>query len=217
MKKNTLLAFIAFLLIIPLCSCAHKKEDPKPATAESGDNSGTPEETEILCYPDISQIRSICELATLECYYHNVAKSTKEKGKGLSHIGEKERIFWIEYSGAAKFGIDVSQIKMETNGEQILITIPKAKLLGLSDYSFTEDSYISSADGINKNPISAKNQTEAIAAAESDIEKMFTNNDAMLMRAQDNAKELIENYIKQLGNISGIDYQIVWYYEENID
>ena len=41
--------------------------------------------------PDIAQIRTICELATLECYYHNVAKSVKEKGSGLLHIGEDRK------------------------------------------------------------------------------------------------------------------------------
>ena len=38
--------------------------------------------------PDITQIRSICNLATLECYYHNVAKSEKKAGSGISHIGD---------------------------------------------------------------------------------------------------------------------------------
>ena len=37
--------------------------------------------------PDLGRVQSICELATLECYYHNVAKSTKEPGRGLFHFG----------------------------------------------------------------------------------------------------------------------------------
>ena len=92
--------------------------------------------------PDISQIRSICELATLECYYHNVAISTKEKGQGLSHIGEKDREFWIEYSGVAKLGINMAKVSMEIQNKDIVITIPKAQLLGLSDYTISPDSYI---------------------------------------------------------------------------
>lgn len=178
-----------------LYACSNKKE--KPPESE----------------PDISQIRSICDLATLECYYHNVAVSTKEKGSGLLHIGEKERSFWIEYSGVAKLGINMSKVTMEKEGSNIIITIPKAELLGLSDYSFTKDSYISSEDGINKNPITAENQIEAIAAAQEDIRRTFSNDDSMLMRAQDRAKKLIENYINQLGEISKINYQIEWVYE----
>ena len=60
---------------------------------------------------DFSAISSVCELATLKCYYHNVAKSTKEKGSGLAHLGEKERKFWIEYTGVVKIGIEMSDVK----------------------------------------------------------------------------------------------------------
>ena len=105
---------------------------------------------------------------------------------------------------------------MESEGTEILITIPKAELLGLSDHTFAEGSYISSDDGFNKNPITSENQTEAVAAAEEDIRNMFAKDDAILSKAQDNAKKLIENYIRQLGQLSDVEYEITWNYEENI-
>lgn len=224
MKKGIVcLMMIGTLIGVSFLSSCSKKEDPSPETNDSLEQEEElPEENleqEIIqraSVPDISQIRSICELATLECYYHNVAKSIKEKGKGLSHIGEKERVFWIEYSGVARFGINVSKVTMETKGNEILITIPKAELLGLSDHAFAEGSYISSDDGFNKNPITSENQTEAVAAAEEDIREMFAKDDAILSKAQDNAKKLIENYIRQLGQLSKIEYEITWNYEENI-
>lgn len=195
MKKKIILFTVIYMVCCFLCACSGKDKEQLPANE-----------------PDISQIRSICDLATLECYYHNVAVSTKEKGTGLLHIGEKERSFWIEYSGVAKLGINMSKVTMEKNGNEIIITIPKAELLELSDYSFTKDSYISSEDGLNKNPITAENQIDAIAAAQEDIREAFSNDDSMLMRAQDRAKKLIENYINQLGAISKTDYQIQWVY-----
>lgn len=212
MRKKIIL-FIFCALLILMCSCSDKDENQLLDTEELE----TVDESVYAVCPELSQIRSICDLATLECYYHNVAKSIKTKGEGWAHIGEKERVFWIEYSGVAKFGIDISKVNMEADGERVSITIPKAELLGLSKYSFTEDSYISSDDGmINKNPITAENQTEAIAIAEENIKQMFAEDNAMLARAQDNAKKLIENYIKQLGQISEVDYQIEWHYEENV-
>ncbi len=209
MKKKTFLLMLICIIGLSLCSCSNQEEGHKKAV----DGAEASEENIDEEYPDIMHIRSICELATLECYYHNVAKSTKEKGKGILNIGEKERTFWIEYSGTAKIGIDVSEVKMEIKGKQIEITIPKAKLLGLSGYSFEEDNYISSDDGINKNPITAENQTQAIAIAEANIKEMLENDSALLMRAQDNAKKLIENYIKQLSQLSGTEYQIKWHYK----
>ena len=55
--------------------------------------------------PDLGQVRSICSLATLECYYHNVAKSTKTAGGGITGIFERDRTFWIEYDGIRTLGI----------------------------------------------------------------------------------------------------------------
>lgn len=39
------------------------------------------------------------------------------------------------------------------------------------------------------------------------------SNKSLLLNAQDRAQELIENYIKKLGEISNIEYQIKWIYE----
>ena len=33
--------------------------------------------------PKAAQMRSICELATMECYYHNVAKYKEENASGI--------------------------------------------------------------------------------------------------------------------------------------
>ncbi|MCM1257513.1 MAG: DUF4230 domain-containing protein [Roseburia sp.] len=209
MKKNILITIMICGLFTFLCAGCGKdsgKNDAAENTEKNTEESAAPS-------PDISQIRSICELATLECYYHNVAISTKEKGKGLSHIGEKDREFWIEYSGVAKLGVNMSKVDMEVNGKEIVITIPKAELLGLSDYSFSEDSYISEDDGINKNPITPENQTQAVQKAQGDIRQKFANDESMLMQAQERAKNLIENYINQLDEIFGAEYQIRWIYE----
>lgn len=212
MKKNLFLSCTIFLLAISVCACSQKRKSPTSAMEESTiQASANPAQMQS---PDISQIRSICELATLECYYHNVAISTKEKGSGLPHIGEKEREFWIEYSGVAKLGINISKVSMKMDGKQIVITVPKAELLSLSDYSFSADSYISEDDGLNKNPITSENQTEAVKAAQEDIKQKFAKDDAMLIRAQDRAKNLIENYINQLAKISKTSYQIKWTYED---
>lgn len=160
------------------------------------------------------QIRNICELATLECYYHNVAKSVKKAGTGISHIGEKDRTFWIEYTGIAKLGIDMSELLMEVDGTTIYITLPPAKITSITidKSTLTEESYIIEGDGINSNKITAKDQTDAIDNAQSEMEKSVYANTSLLLNAQDRAKVLIENYIRELGKAVSIDYTIVWKY-----
>ena len=80
------------------------------------------EENIVVNKPALSQIRSICELATLECYYHNVEKSAKAKKQGglmgrmaIGTCGRKRKKFWIEYTGVAKTEIDMSDVNMKDN------------------------------------------------------------------------------------------------------
>lgn len=166
--------------------------------------------------PDIMQVRSICSLATLECYYHNVAKSTKTAGGGIFGIGERDRTFWIEYDGIVTLGIDMSKVEMQVEGTSIQLTMPAAQVMSLSidDASLSEDSYICSQDGWNKNPITAQEQTAAIQQAQLEMERAVQSNGMLLASAQNRAKSLIENYILQLGQLTGTEYQIMWIYSD---
>jgi len=166
--------------------------------------------------PDITQIRSICNLATLECYYHNVAKSTKTAGSGISHVGEVDRKFWIEYTGIAKIGIDMSKVDMQIEGDTVTVFLPNAKLLSIDieEDDLNEGSYIASADSINSNKITAEDQTKAINNAQSTMAESVKNNPQLLLNAQSRAQDLIENYINQLGELSNTEYNIKWVYEE---
>ncbi len=198
MKKVTA-TILSVLMAVVLSGCSIKAES-------------SPKE------PDITQIRSICNLATLECYYHNVAKSEKKAGSGVTHIGEVDRKFWIEYTGVAKIGIDMSEVDMKIEGEKITIFIPDAKMLSIDvrETDFDEKSYIISGDSwFNKNKITADDQTFAINNAQSTMAEGLKNNSSLLLSAQNRAKDLIENYIVQLGQLSNIEYKIEWIYEDD--
>ena len=163
----------------------------------------------------ITQMQTICELATLKCYYHNVAKSEKPAGTGIWHFGEKDRQFWIEYTGTVKLGIDMSKVQMKVNGTDVTVTIPEAEVqqVNVDDDSYNSDSYIFSEDGINKNEITAEDATGAVENARNEMIKTAEENTALLVNAQERAKKMIENYIMQLGETTGTEYQITWKYE----
>ena len=105
MRKYRIIMILCVMSLF-LVACTNKNDKTKVKMEETQEM-----ETAAVLEPDLAQIRSICDLATLECYYHNVAKSTKEKGSGLAHLGEKERKFWIEYTGVVKIGIEMSDVK----------------------------------------------------------------------------------------------------------
>ncbi len=196
MKKRALLLGILLLSFVTVTGCGKKAEPIKP---------------------ELVQIRNICDLATLECYYHNVAKSQKTAGSGITHWGEQDRKFWIEYTGIAWLGIDMSKVEMEVSGENIRLTMPKAKVLkiGIDDATLDEDSFIFSKDGFfNKNKITVEEQTDAIQKAQEKMKETVAANEELILTAQKRAETLIENYINHLGDAAGMTYQITWEYLE---
>ena len=107
MKRITVLVLSVALLV--LCTACGTRVKEEPAAME----------------PKVSQMKAICELAVMDCYYHNVAKYyEKEAEKGFLGIGKKDKHFWIEYSGIVRLGVDVSLVSVEVAGTQVTITLP---------------------------------------------------------------------------------------------
>lgn len=210
MRKYRIIMILCVMSLF-LVACTNKNDKTKVKMEETQEM-----ETAAVLEPDLAQIRSICDLATLECYYHNVAKSTKEKGSGLAHLGEKERKFWIEYTGVVKIGIEMSDVKMDVNGTSVQITIPGAKIFQPEVKTIDVDDYIATSDSwFNKNQITAEEQTQAVNEAQDEMVAAVEKNKTLLAGAQDRAKTLIENYITQLGEATGVEYQVTWKYAEN--
>lgn len=163
--------------------------------------------------PEEAQIKAICELSTLECKYHNVAKGEKAKGEGLSHFGEKDRKYWIEYEGVVKLGVDMSKVTMKMDGTDVIITMPEAEIqsINIVESSFNKYSVISSEDALfNKNKITAEDQKAIVVKAQEEMETKVLENTDLMDRAQGRAKTLIANYIYNLGQETGVEYNVVW-------
>lgn len=167
--------------------------------------------------PDINNIKQICSMATLKCYYHNVAKSTKTAGTGLAHIGERERKFWIDYTGVAEISYDISRIRMEQDGTDIIITLPPPDVECTVDPgSWDERSYVISKDSfLQSNPITADDQTQAIQDAQNTMRASVLSNSSILTSAETQAKKLIENYIDKVGEKTETEYNVIWQTEDN--
>lgn len=186
MKRLAAVILVA-IVILSLCACGQKNE-------------------EVLREEDI---RAVCELATLKCYYNNVAQIDKE----ADNIFQKDRKMWIEYEGEAVIGIDMSKVSIKINGNTVSITMPNAEIQSLKPLAktLTEDSYICSADGwLIKNKITTEDQESAIKKGQEEMEQAVLENQGLFKKVEDRAKELIENYITKLGEAIGKEYTIEW-------
>ena len=191
MKKCVSLV-LALLLALSLTACGT-------------DNSKAPD-----MEPEVSQMKAICELAVMDCYYHNVAKFKEEDAEGFL-FWQKDKQFWIEYSGVVTLGVDVSQVTVEVKDTQVTITLPAAKVLSckVDSSSLTKDSFIV-ADGSAS--ISAEDEVIAFDAAQSKLQETAAGDTVLLANAQQRAQSLLEDYITDVGNVVGKEYTIQWIY-----
>lgn len=187
--KKFISVFLTISIMCMLCSC-EKKEAPQ-----------------------IEQVRSICELSTIEVYYNNVAKSVKEGGTNWWQLLEKDREFWIEYDGVAEIGIDMKKVKMNIKDNTVYVTLPDAELLNsrIVRETFDESCYITNKDRWwDRNKITTEDQQGAINKAQAEMRKAVQSNKAMFDRAERIAKETIENYFDKINRISGSELKVEW-------
>lgn len=158
--------------------------------------------------PESSQMKMICELATMECYYHNVAKYKEENVEGFLWW-EKDKKFWVEYSGVVKLGIDASSLDIDVNGDTVSISMPVAKVLSskVDEATLTKDSFIVAN---NSADINADDQTTAYQEAQKNMEETAAKDTALLANAQQRAQSLIEEYVSNIGDSIGKKYTIEW-------
>ena len=159
---------------------------------------------------DFSGVTSVCELATLKCYYHNVAKSETEASGLFKWLGKGYKKIWTEYSGIVELGIDVSKVSVEkpTADGVVKVTIPDAEILSvdLDEDSMSEP--LTDTGFMTK--ITKEEETEALAEAQNHMEETAKENGNLLNQAKERAKSLIEGYVKNVGEQIGKEYTVEW-------
>ena len=202
MKKIISISLVIFILFT-MIGCSSKKEEI----------DDTKQETKSI---EVKTMREIAELATVECYFHNVAKSDRELDPEWYEFWEKKNMrFWVEYEGIVTIGIDVTKLKVEVSEDNVVtITLPEAVVLDVTvnEESLTSDSFYFDPDAKKPSP---EEQSEAYRQAQQNMKETAENNRTLMINAQDNAKELLENYVKSIGDSMGVEYTIEWVYLED--
>lgn len=155
---------------------------------------------------EFSRLGAICELATLKCYYHNVAEFVYGENN-LFKFGYKK--MWIEYGGIVTVGIDATKVTASTPDKNgvVKVTMPEAKVLTVD---FDEDSFSETIDKGIFASITAKEKMETFAFAQADMEVTAKENDMLLRQGQERARKVIEEYIVRVGTALEKTYTVEW-------
>lgn len=194
MKKQSVAAACVTALLLLTTACG-KAEEPA------------------LPLPQEEQVKTICQLAVLECEYHNLAKY--QDGQKVERFlwMTKGKRFWVEYSATAVLGIDADQVSMELQGDVVSITLPRARVLNckVNGDSLSKDSYIVDKDSA---PVTAQDEVAAFQDAQDSLQKTVEADGDMLNLAQTRVEDLLRNYVNSLAKATGTEYQVEFHYIE---
>ncbi len=164
--------------------------------------------------PQISEtnVRRICELASLECYYHNVSNWNQDAYGILAFAGYGEKKIWIEYDGIVRVGINAGKVKISSPDKDnvITVTIPEATVLDkdLDESSIKEIVSDRTVLFFLTDTVNTEDKMKALAAAQDDMELSAASNDMILGEALERAKRIIERNIITLGETAGKQYKV---------
>lgn len=159
---------------------------------------------------EFSDVASVCELSTLKCYFHNIAKAETQASGLLKFLNYGYKKVWMEYDGVVNIGIDASQIKIQEPDKNnvVRISIPDAKILSIeADESSLTDPLTESGFWTE---ITTEDKTTAYSAAQDDMKKSAEENTALLNQAKERAKDVIEAYVINVGKLIDQTYTVEW-------
>ena len=160
--------------------------------------------------PDFSSIKSVCELSTLKCYYHNVATYEKNAHGLLKVFGSGYKKIWIEYSGIVNLGIDINKVDIsEPNTNNVItIKIPDAEVQSTSLDKSTLSEPLTDKGVFTK--ITTEEKTEALSSAQQNMKETAQKDTSLLAQAKEHAKLILQGYINNLGEEFNEEYTIKW-------
>lgn len=160
---------------------------------------------------EYSSVDRICELATLRCYYHNVAEDEIQPDGlfkyGLFKFGYKK--MWLEYDGVIDVGIEFSEVDISPPVDNVVtIYVPEAKILD-PDADIKSVGELISDKG-KFTAITAEDQANMFAMAQESMKESAAKDSNILYQAHENAKKLLKEYVISLGKEMGLDLTVKW-------
>lgn len=212
MRQKWSILAVALAALLCFASCgkdADAAAASASASAASASAASAAEAAEPEIVPSTRRMMDICELATVECYYHDVAKVLPPEEKSILPWVQYQH-YWMEYAGKVVYGIDVSQVEITVDGSNVDITLPEAEVLDcdLIENDTESDSVIVAKDSLK---ITAADEAKTLTQAKAALLEKAENATKQLERAQQKAETLLEDYVTNLGEATGKTYTVTFH------
>ena len=160
---------------------------------------------------DLFNIEMISELTTIECRYHNVAV---RDNKG-NFLGVGEQYVWFEYDVKVNAGIDMNQAKIEepTTDGIVRIHLPPSKIQGIIEIEETKKNPVRELGFMTKLTVEEEDEIFRKATEKFETDAQMKE---VLVAARENTKNILEQYVKNIGELVGEKYTVEWVEEEDL-
>ena len=125
-------------------------------------------------------------------------------------LGTGYKKIWTEYSGIVELGIDVNRVSVSKPDSRgvVKIAIPDAEILNVDLDEASMGEPLTDTGFFTK--ITKEEETAALAEAQKNMEETARSNSALLAQAKERAKNVIEGYVKNVGEQLGEKYTVEW-------
>lgn len=122
---------------------------------------------------------------------------------------------WLEYDGVVTVGIDVSQVKVYEPDENsvVRVYVPDARIITVDADEESMGKPIVDTGAFTS--ITTEEKARAFSEAQTTMRANVEADAGILKQAKDNAKELLKQYIINVGEQIGQEYTVEWI--ENLD
>lgn len=215
--KKLFLLICMLLLICLLASCQTTPDSPANTTEAP---SVTPKAEQKI---EEKEIRRLCQLSTVKCKVHAFVKATKEETSIFVKIVNPDAAtnYIVEYDGQFDIVVDFISISLDKETNQVTATISKSYLdessCQVDEHSLSLYPNIAyDEDGLflTKEMLGVNDCNEILSQATTELKEMAKSAKQNFDIAEENAKTLIENYIKEIGKINETTYDIVFSYAD---
>ena len=169
---------------------------------------------------EYDDVYTICELATLRSFYHNTGiysgtgndlldlVNTWTPAGWVFEFGYEE--YWIEYAGIVEYGVDASEIRISQPDENGVVTayMPDADVLNVTADEDSISVVVENSGLLNS--VSTETKAEIYQAAQQGMSTKAAEDTKLISQATKNAKSLVENYIKEIGDGMGKTLTVRW-------
>ena len=160
---------------------------------------------------DSADLKRICALSTIECKTHSFVEGSKKETTWL--VFKKEYHYICEYDGKYEIGVDFYDISLDEKKKTITVSISEPYLQSISVDNTTLDKYdVLAYDKdwlyLESKKLDLNDYNNSLAEAQKELTAMIERDRLNYDAAEENAKQLITNYIEQMCALDGVSYSI---------